>query len=91
MLTACASSGAKTPPTPPISEPDPIIEVRYETRQICPPELRRAPPARPVIPDDAIVHANPAGAAWLVEDAVWSGSLLTLFTDAQSACAEVRP
>lgn len=85
MLTACASSGAKTSPPRPV-DPDPIVEVRYETRTVCPPELRRALPARPAVPDDALIHANPVGAAWLVEDAVWGDGLLALFRDAQAAC-----
>ncbi|MNU42699.1 hypothetical protein D3C71_314640 [compost metagenome] len=90
MLTACASSGAKTPP--PTAEPDPVIEVRYETRTVCPPELRQALPARPAVPADAVVQANEIGGRWLASDMAWSSSVAARFLDAQAACpAEVLP
>jgi len=90
MLTACASSGARTPP--PTAEPDPVIEVRYETRSVCPPELRRPLPARPAVPAAAVVQANEVGGRWLAEDMAWSTSIAATFLDAQAACpAEVKP
>jgi hypothetical protein len=43
MLTACASSPSKPPPT---RTPDPVIETRTEVRTVCPPEVT-APLAAP--------------------------------------------
>lgn len=85
MLAACASSGARTPPAPP-TEPDPVIEVRYETRVVCPAELAKATPARPVLPAGAVIEANDAGATWLAGELAYSGMLADLFNDAKAAC-----
>ncbi len=86
MLSACASSGASTPPP---TEPDPVIEVRYETRTVCPDELTRPLPARPPVPAGAVIEANPAGAAWLAEDLIVAGSVRALFEGAAAACPAV--
>lgn len=88
MLAACASSRVTTPPP---ADPDPVVEVRYETRTICPAELRRPLPVRPSIPAGAVVEANAVGSGWLADELSWSGSVASLFTDAQAACPENRP
>lgn len=85
MLSACASSGRETPP-PNAPEPDPIVEVRYETRTVCPDELTRPLPDRPPVPAGAVVEANALGAAWLAEDLVVAASVRGLFQDAAAAC-----
>lgn len=88
-LSACAGSGRTPPPT---VEPDPVVEIRYETRTVCPAELRTAEPARPAVDPDAVVEANPEGAAWLAAELAWGGTILSLFRDARAACpAEGRP
>lgn len=85
MLSACASSG-KVPPAPPGPEADPVVEVRYETRTVCPAELRQPLPTRPPVPAGAVVEANAEGAAWLAEDLDVAASVRRLFEDAASAC-----
>ena len=85
MLTACASSRPATPDGP---EADPIVEVRYETRTVCPAELRQPLPPRPPVPAGAVVEANPEGAAWLADDLIVAASVRQLFEDAARACPE---
>ncbi len=86
MLTACVSSGGKTPPIAP--EADPVIEVRHETRLVCPVELTTVLPARPSVPAGAVVEANAVGAAWLADDLAWAASVASLFVDAQTQCPD---
>lgn len=87
MLSACASSGTRTPP-PTSPDPDPVVEVRYETRTVCPPELRQPLPARPPVPAGAVVEANPEGATWLADDVIVAVSVRRQFEDAAAACPE---
>ena len=87
MLTACASFGTKTPPaiTP---DPSPVIEVHYETRVVCPPELRLQLPERPSLPADAVVQTNSAGGQWLAQMVGWANALGNLMADARAACPD---
>lgn len=87
-LSACAGSGRTPPPT---VEPDPVVEIRYETRTVCPPELRADVPARPVVDAAAVVQANPEGAAWLAAELAWGGTLMALLQDARGACPADAP
>ncbi|WP_333896263.1 hypothetical protein [Brevundimonas aurantiaca] len=68
-----------------------MIEVRYETRVICPAELDRPAPARPSLPPEAVVQANPAGAAWMAAELAYGSALAALFSDAQAACPKAGP
>ncbi len=59
---------------------------------VCPAELDRPMPPRPVLPGAAVVEANEAGAAWLAGELAYSGALADLFRDAKAACpATNRP
>lgn len=86
MLACCASSGARAPVAPPPPEPDPVIEVRYETRLICPAELARPLPDRPPPGAGAVIEANEAGAMWLASELAFAASVAALFLDARAAC-----
>ena len=91
MLAGCVSSGAKTPAAPPPPEPDPVIEVRYETRVTCPAELARPLPVRPALPAEAVVQANPPGAAWMAAELAFGSAVAALFADARAACPQAGP
>lgn len=85
MLSACASS--PTPPAPPPTEPDPVIETRVQTRLVCPAELSRSPGERPAVPADAVLTANEPAAAWLAAALAFVDAVLSLFEDAAAACS----
>ena len=85
MLSACASSGARAP-LPNAPEPDPVVEVRYETRLVCPEELTTPLPQRPPVPAGAVVEANEVGAAWLAADLIYAASIRSRFEDAAASC-----
>ena len=87
-LAACASSGAKTPPR--ATEPNPVIQTVYQTRTVCPAELRRPISSRPPVPADAVIRANEAGAAWLRDDGAHAAAVVDQLRDAQAACPAVE-
>lgn len=89
MLTACVSSAAKPSPNSPA--PDPVVEIQHEVRLVCPDELTTPLPVRPPVPADAVVNANPSGAAWLADDMIVAASVRGLFEAARAQCPAEKP
>lgn len=86
MLSACATAGAA--PTP--SVPDPIIEVRSQTRVVCPDDLFRALPSAPAGPPaGAVIQHNDAGGDYLDARMARGQAAEQVVIDSQAACAEL--
>mgnify|MGYP007030467734 CR=1 FL=1 len=83
MLSACSSSGADSTVK---SAPDPVIETRTVTREVCPAELALPLGERPQPGADAVVTGNEAGMAWLAAIMARVGLLEDRLTDAAKAC-----
>lgn len=59
-------------------------------RVVCPAELDAPVPQRPVAGPEAVIEANPAGAAYLSAEIGYGTEVGSLLTDAQAACARAR-
>lgn len=85
MLSACATGGVRPTPTP---APDPVIEVRTQTRVVCPDDLYRDLPIAPAAPPaGAIIQHNDAGGAWLDARMARGAAAERVVDDAKEACA----
>ena len=83
MLPACSSSGAERTVK---SAPDPVIETRTVTREVCPAELALPLSERPRPGADAKLTGNEAGMAWLGAIMAHLGLLEDRLRDAAGAC-----
>lgn len=83
MLPACSSSGAERIVK---SAPDPVIETRTVTREVCPVELALPLGERPQPGPGAKLTGNEAGMAWLAAIMARLGLLEDRLRDAAGAC-----
>ena len=83
MLSACGGSAPKPRSLP---APDPVIVTRTVEVRVCPPELQAARPARPLVPDGAMVTGNDAGMDWLVQSQAYTALLEDRLDDAAAQC-----
>ena len=83
MLPACSSSGADRTVG---SAPDPVIETRTVTREVCPAELALPLGERAQPGADAKLTGNEAGMAWLAAILARLGLLEDRLRDAAGAC-----
>lgn len=84
-LSACATSVERRPHE---AAPDPVIEVRVETRIVCPPELDQAVPDRPVQPAEATLDAGEATLRWIADRFSREALLEARLIDAKAACPQ---
>lgn len=84
-LVACASASKHTPAP---EAPAPIIQRAFETRLVCPPELRLPIPPEAQPAPDAIVRTNASGDAYLEAKDAREDLLAARMSEAQAQCPQ---